>query len=130
MSAPIPDQPASEPVADGASGERSAPDRVRVRRSPRIANFLIAGALLGVIVAFILTVVFPPNSEFPASQVFGLLLLAGIALGGAFGGAVALVLDRVLARRAREIEAERLSAPAAEEPAADEDAADEDAQLS
>ena len=137
MSAPIPNQPSFEPVDGDAPDERSAPGRVRVRRSPRIANFLLAGALLGVVVAFVLTVVFPANSEFPASQVFGLLLLAGIALGGAFGGAVALVLDRVLARRAREVEAERLSAsaPAPDSAVVDREAVDggtrgDDAQLS
>ena len=91
----------------GSPGPRPERDEVRVRRAPRIVSFLLAGALLGAIVALVLTLAFPPNSEFPASQVFGFLLLMGVVAGGALGAVVALVFDRVLSRRTRVLAAER-----------------------
>ncbi|WP_353826410.1 hypothetical protein [Agromyces sp. SYSU T0242] len=74
-------------------------DAVTVRRTPRYGSFLLLGAVVGVIVALVLTFVFPENPEFDRSQVFGFLLLWCGAGGLALGGAAALVIDRVLARR-------------------------------
>ncbi|WP_234660037.1 hypothetical protein [Agromyces marinus] len=74
-------------------------DVVSVRRSPRYGSFLLLGTALGVLVALVLTFAFPQNEEFDRSQVFGFLLLWCAAGGLLLGGVVALVLDRVLARR-------------------------------
>lgn len=81
-----------------------------VRRSPRYAMFLVAGAVLGVLVALVLTFAFGAGGASPStqvvystSQVFGFLALIGIAVGVALGGAVALIVDRSLSRRAREV---------------------------
>lgn len=80
-----------------------------MRRSPKYAVFLTVGAALGLIVAMILTLAFDgtgqesPNTGlvYSQGQVFGFLLLIFVAVGLALGGAVALILDRVYAARAR-----------------------------
>jgi hypothetical protein len=103
---PTPRTPTPE---DPTSGYRPAPperETVRVRRAPRLANFVIAGAIVGVIVALVLTFAFPLDGDFGAAQVFGFLLLASVPVFGVIGVAIALVLDRVSRRRAREAEIE------------------------
>ncbi|MGR2752669.1 hypothetical protein [Agromyces arachidis] len=76
-------------------------DAVTVRRAPRYPAFILAGVALGVLVALVLTFAFPENAEFDRGQVFGFLLLWSGAIGAALGGAVALLVDRSLARRGR-----------------------------
>lgn len=79
-----------------------------VRRSPRYFRFMLLGAIVGAILALVFTVTFPENGEFDRSQVFGFLLLAGVAVGVALGGLVALILDRVIGRTATTVVADRL----------------------
>ena len=93
----------------------SAPEHhletVQLRRSPRYGVFLAAGAALGILVALILTFAFHGTDqasastgvEYSSSQVFGFLCLFGIPLGLALGGAVALLLDRTVGRRTRDV---------------------------
>lgn len=88
---------------------------VTVRRSPKYAVFLIAGAVVGVIVALILTFAFSGTAEespntgmvYSQSQVFGFLALIGATLGVLVGGVTALILDRVLSRRTHDVTADR-----------------------
>jgi len=90
-----------------AETERTVEDAVVVRRAPRYVNFLLLGAILGVIAALVLTFAFPPETqpdattvvEYSAAQVFGFLLLFTIPAGVALGAVVALVLDRIGSRR-------------------------------
>ena len=90
-------------------------ETVRVRRAPRFSVFLIAGVALGIIVALILTFAFDGSSgESPNTglvytdgQVFGFLVLICVTAGVAFGAVVALIFDRVLRRRSREIVVDR-----------------------
>ncbi|WP_210507777.1 hypothetical protein [Naasia sp. SYSU D00057] len=96
------------------SGER--PEQVRVRRSAKILNFLLTGAVLGAVVALIATFAFPENEQYPTSQVLGFLVLLGVVLGAALGGLVAVLLDRALQRRTREVDAIREVTLAPEEP--------------
>jgi hypothetical protein len=81
-------------------------DAVTVRRAPRYPAFILAGVALGVVVALVLTFAFPENAEFDRGQVFGFLLLWAGAIGAAVGGIVALLVDRMLARRGRSAVAE------------------------
>ncbi|WP_159501371.1 potassium transporter Trk [Microbacterium sp. 18062] len=85
-------------------------ETVRVRRVPKYSVFLVLGGALGVFVAMILTFAFHGTDEASAAgieysqtQVFGFLALIGVAVGVAVGGAIALVFDRVLSRRARDV---------------------------
>ena len=86
-------------------------ESARVRRSPRYAMFLVAGAIVGILVALGLTFAFDGSSEaspstqvvYSSSQVFGFLALVCGTIGVALGGAVALLIDRSLSRRAREV---------------------------
>ena len=116
---------AASPVDD--AGTDAAADRpativdhietVRVRRAPKYSVFLAAGAALGLLVAMILTFVFngtggiSPNTGlvYSQGQVFGFLALIFVTVGIVVGGIVALILDRVLARRTREITVDRES---------------------
>ncbi|MCQ9164827.1 MULTISPECIES: hypothetical protein [unclassified Arthrobacter] len=71
-----------------------------VRRAPKYVPFMIAGAVVGVIVAAILTLTTNGAQQFDAGSVFGffavLLMLPGVGLGAV----VALVIDRQSVRRA------------------------------
>ncbi len=86
-------------------------ETVRVRRAPKYGVFLLLGAALGVVVAMILTLSFSgsaqasPNTgvEYTSLQVFGFVTLVCVPIGIALGGAVALVLDRTVGRRTREV---------------------------
>ena len=84
--------------------------RVTVRRSPRYLNFMILGAVVGAVLALVLTVSFPANAEFAPSQVFGFLLLAGVVAGVAVGAIAAMVIDRVNHRSATTVVVDRLGA--------------------
>jgi ABC-type Fe3+-siderophore transport system permease subunit len=82
----------------------------RVRRAPKYGVFLTVGALLGVLVALILSFGVGEETTSPLTdvtyssmQVFGFLALIGIAVGLAVGGFVALLFDRASRRRARTV---------------------------
>lgn len=119
--------PSAEPTPDTAKapGETSAapvgtpvpvePDEtvvaeetLTVRRSPRYTSFMIVGAVVGAVLALILTVSFPPNPQFDPAQVFGFLLLGGIVIGVAVSCLIAIVLDRVIGRSASTVVVDRL----------------------
>lgn len=101
------------PMARPASGVPAAPSTrderttVRVRRSPKLGRFAIAGGIFGVIVALILTFAFPDDSEFTAGQVFGFLALFCVVVFGTLGAVVALIVERSSRARAREVQADR-----------------------
>ncbi|MFJ6651629.1 potassium transporter Trk [Microbacterium sp. NPDC091313] len=88
-------------------------ETVRVRRAPRYPVFLVVGALLGVVVAAILTLAFhgsdqaSPNTGvvYSATQVFGFVSLVCAPIGIAVGGLVAVILDARSSRRIRSFRA-------------------------
>ncbi|GAA1797449.1 potassium transporter Trk [Agromyces neolithicus] len=93
-----------------------ANDTVTVRRAPRYGRFITLGAVLGAIVALILTFTFdgqPASPElglqFDKGQVFGFLLLLCGVVGAAVGAIVALLIDRASTRRAKSVVAEHSS---------------------
>jgi len=71
---------------------------------------MIVGAVVGAILALLLTVLYPRNTEFDPTQVFGFLLLGGIAIGVAVSCLVAIVLDRFVGRSATTVVVDRLDA--------------------
>ena len=115
---PEPDAAASRPASEERNPRSTVGDRietVRVRRAPKYAVFLIAGAGLGLLVALILTFASDgtadtsPNTGmiYSQGQVFGFLALICITAGLVVGAVTALILDRVLARRTREVTVDR-----------------------
>jgi len=91
-----PDTPNEPDHTAPASGESVVSETTAlVHRSPRYFHFMLVGAIIGAVVAFVLTVAFPDNPDFGKTQVFGFLLLAGVAFGVALGSLVALILERV-----------------------------------
>ena len=109
-----PDSPDAQSSTPGRPlGRRS----VRVRRTPKFANFALVGALAGTIVAFVLTIAIPPDAEYARArglpeysqlQVFGFLLLIGVVVGIAIALTVAILLDRRNSRRSTVVEADRV----------------------
>jgi hypothetical protein len=91
---------------------------VTVHRSPRYRNFMLLGAIVGALLAFVFTLAFPQNEEYDRLQIFGFLLLGGISVGAGLGAVVALVIDRIIGRSHRTVVADRLGAtePRAAEP--------------
>lgn len=83
-----------------------------IRPVPRFGVFMGLGAVLGVIVAGILTAVGSYEKSaaldvvYPPGQVFGFALLWTVPIGIALGGAVALILERVARRYARVVRVE------------------------
>ena len=102
-------------VSDAEEVVEDRIETVRLRRVPKYSVFLIAGAALGILVAMLLTFSFngsgdvSPNTGliYSSTQVFGFLALICITVGVALGGVLALILDRVLARRSREVAVDR-----------------------
>jgi hypothetical protein len=47
----------------------------------------------------VLTVVFPIDAQYTVLQVFGFMLLISLAIGGALGLVVAIILDRTVGKR-------------------------------
>ena len=79
-----------------------APERrsVTVRRAPKYVPFLIAGGLLGIVVAAVIAYGIPTSDQsYDANAVFGFFLTFCIAGGAIVGAIVALILDRVSVRR-------------------------------
>jgi NhaP-type Na+/H+ or K+/H+ antiporter len=112
---------ASEPVQPEASAPvepvvetETSRDEVVVRRAPRYGAFLLVGAVVGALVALVLSLAFTPDPDrvaqdftYDPGQVFGFLLLGGVAIGAALGALTALIVDRALARRTKRVVAER-----------------------
>jgi uncharacterized membrane protein YbjE (DUF340 family) len=98
--------PAKQSVPPTPETVESA-ERVSVRRAPKIPVFLVLGAGLGAIVAYILTGLFPIDPEVGFAATFGYFLLWGISIGLVVGGVIAVVLDSASLKRARELEAGR-----------------------
>jgi outer membrane murein-binding lipoprotein Lpp len=110
----------------------STPDResdardheVRIRRAPKFAVFAILGAILGVIIALILTAAFPIDPTVGFGATFGYFTIYGVVLGVLAGCVVAIILDRTLGARVKTLRAsiDRL------QPADDDDAVDQAAE--
>lgn len=118
-----PDPTAADPratdrvVAEGAGGvdgEGSAGTgrrvvRYRLRRTPNIAAFLIAGGLLGAILGLVVDLVGPDSrcapadpscvAPYQAGSTLGYLVTAGIIVGVGIGAIAAVILDRLWDRR-------------------------------
>ena len=109
------DTPAPEPAPSSEPAGVVDTDRVSVRRAPRVGRFLVIGLGLGAIAAFVGTNLYPIDETVGFGALFGYLLLLALPIGAALGALVAVSLDVVATRRAREIDAERTRVDAPEE---------------
>lgn len=80
---------------------------VSIRRAPKIAVFLILGAVVGLLVTLILTSLFPSDPAVGFFASFAYFCLYGIPAGVVLGALVALGLDAISSRRARMVTVER-----------------------
>lgn len=80
---------------------------VSIRRSPKYLSFIIIGAVLGIVTAFILNAVVPDGQR-SAEPVLGYLVAFLAGVGAALGIIAALVLDRIFAARAKVAKATKL----------------------
>ena len=80
---------------------------VSIRRSPKYLSFIIIGAVLGIVTAFILNAVVPDDQR-SAEPVLGYLVAFLAGVGAALGIIAALVLDRIFAARAKVAKATKL----------------------
>ena len=65
----------------------------RVRRRPNFAAFLISGALIGLLIGFLVSVFGPAAVGYDASAILGFLGLIFAGLGALLAGIIAVLLD-------------------------------------
>lgn len=65
----------------------------RVRRRPNFAAFLISGALIGLLIGFVVSVFGPAAVGYDASATLGFLGLIFAGLGALVAGIIAVLLD-------------------------------------
>lgn len=100
-------------AAVGENGTVSKPeiDEVRIRRAPKYAAFVVVGALVGAIVTLIVTAQFPADPGVGFGALFAYFALYGITGGIVLGAVLAIIIDRVSARRAKTVSVEREVVP-------------------
>jgi hypothetical protein len=67
---------------------------VTIRRAPRIWSFMMTGAIVGIVVAAIITVASPVDPAVGVLPTFGFFAIFGFAIGLILGGLVGVFLDR------------------------------------
>ncbi|MDQ1123630.1 potassium transporter Trk [Microbacterium trichothecenolyticum] len=99
-----------QPVPERPMYIRDGIERATVRRAPKYGVFLAAGAFLGILVALVLTVAIDGTDVSPYTQVvyselqvFAFTALICVVAGVALAAIVALVFERVLGRRTRQV---------------------------
>ena len=91
---------------------------VTIRRAPRIWSFMITGAFVGVIAAFVITVSTPVDPSVGFGSTFGFFALFGFGIGLIVGGLVGVFLDRATktSRGVAEITETKERAPKSRKP--------------
>ena len=82
------------------------PEEVEIRKAPKVLPWALTGAVFGMIVALVLSLV-APESEASNYNVLGLLLVSLGSLGLGLGIAFAVIVDLVTATRAKKATAVR-----------------------
>ncbi len=73
--------------------------RVTIQRSARYPRLMLAGAIVGLIVGGILTLLFPVGKDYTLGQILGFMALVSATIGLALGALLALILDRAVRNR-------------------------------
>ncbi|TQM57682.1 hypothetical protein [Klugiella xanthotipulae] len=99
--------------AEGAAAEpvtvETVEERVVVRRAVRYPRLMVLGAIIGVVLGGIVTLLFPVGKDYTLGQILGFVCLAAGVIGLALGGLLALILDRTVGRRQTETVARRVT---------------------
>ena len=96
--------------AGPVSGEHAAPREatvtttereVTIQRSVRTGRILIAGIVIGALLAMLVSALFPlaEDAEYTLAQIVGFMALIGGAIGLALAGVLSLILGAVASRR-------------------------------
>lgn len=85
----------------------------RIRRAPKYPAFMIVGGGIGAIGTFIATMLFEPDPAVGYGPLLGYFALYGVTGGVVIGALLALLVDRVSLRRAKEATLERTTVEAA-----------------
>jgi hypothetical protein len=91
---------------------------VSIRRVPKFSVFIVGGAVLGELITVILTLSFPADPSVGIGPLLGYFSIYGLTGGVLFGAILSIVLDRVLARRAKTLTATVATLEPAEDAAA------------
>ncbi|WP_150953603.1 potassium transporter Trk [Microbacterium testaceum] len=101
---------AEQPAPERPSSSHDERQTLTVRRAPKYGVFLAAGAFLGILVALLLTVLIDGSDISPYTQVvysqmqvFGFTALIFVVLGVAVGAVVALIFERTVGGRTRQV---------------------------
>ena len=81
-------------------------DQVTVRRAPKIPAFIAVGAIVGLVVTFIVTSLFPADPSVGFTALFAYFALYGVTAGVVIGATVGIIVDRVSTRRAKTVTVE------------------------
>lgn len=118
-----------DPASQQPPAQSHEEHRVTVRRSPKYGVFTAIGALIGIVVAWIVSSNDGPTFDESGRQVdttpvIGLMLVVGFVVGGVLGAIVAIIIDRALSKGTRTVVAERVETREAGEADAPADAVD------
>ncbi|MDQ1074599.1 MULTISPECIES: potassium transporter Trk [Microbacterium] len=101
---------AEQPAPERPSFSRGEIETASVRRAPKYGVFLAAGAFVGILVALILTFAIDSTDVSPYTQVvysqlqvFGFTALICVVVGVTVAAIVALIFERVLGGRTRQV---------------------------
>jgi hypothetical protein len=92
-------------------------DEATVRRAPKFPAFIVVGGVVGIIVTLILTSLFPVDPSVGFAALFGYFALYGVTAGVVLGAVLAIILDRLSARRAKTVTVETETVVVDEGPA-------------
>lgn len=93
------DTPSADVPAVMPGDAETARQQVTLRRAPRYRAFIGTGAVVGAVLAVVLTGLFPGSGRFSTGAVMGYLGVSLALLGALFGGLVAVLADRQHPRR-------------------------------
>lgn len=95
LGAPAPDDDATLPSPEEL---RDVAEPAVVRRAPRYRAFVLAGALVGVLVAVVLVLVVPGDQALGRGPVLVFVALTAVAVTALLGAVVAVLVDRSTGR--------------------------------
>jgi hypothetical protein len=81
-------QPAPEPMP------AAEPQQVHLRRAPRYRAFVITGAVVGLVVAYVLSKATGDDPQFSGRSVLGYLVVILGLIGAVIGGGLAVLAER------------------------------------